>query len=63
MTVGLSVVFQEVGAKWFHAERANEMIRVVLLAESGHQRARDGASAVSTNGNALLFQKVHFTVG
>ena len=62
MTVGFAVILQEVGTEWLHAECADEVIRVELFAKGSHEGARNRAGAVSTNGDALLLQKVKFAV-
>lgn len=56
--VGLARMFEEVGAEGSHTKSAEEVVRMVLLAEGVHHGAGDGARAVSADGDALLLQKV-----
>lgn len=63
MTVGLSIVLKEVGTEDLSAKRADEVIRMVLLAKSVHEGTRDGRRAVATDWNTLLLQEVNLAVG
>lgn len=62
MAVWLSMVLEEVGAQWSHAQRAQKVIRVVFFAQSIHEGTRDGARAVRANRHPLLLQKVGLAV-